>query len=143
MKYHHILAAYDGSEASVKALSHAVKIAENQQACRLSVAHVASRPAYTIASYGLVLPESYQEKWKEYEDALVQQATGQIEGLPYANVAVLKGHPATAILDYANDHACDLIVMGNRGLGALKEWMLGSVSHHVVQQARIPVLIVK
>ncbi|WP_239616599.1 universal stress protein [Cohnella mopanensis] len=143
MKYHHILVAYDGSETSKKALAHAIKIVENQPICKLTVAHVLNRPPYAIASYGLVLPEGYQEKIQEYENALMQQATEQIQNLPYAKIAMLKGNPASAILDHANENACDLIVMGNRGLGAIKEWMLGSVSHHVVQQARMPVLIVK
>ncbi|WP_256711219.1 universal stress protein [Paenibacillus sp. FSL H7-0331] len=37
----------------------------------------------------------------------------------------------------------DLIVIGSRGLNAISEFILGSVSHNVVQHAKIPVLVVK
>ncbi|MGG6460906.1 MAG: universal stress protein [Candidatus Eiseniibacteriota bacterium] len=37
----------------------------------------------------------------------------------------------------------DLIVIGSRGLGSVKEFLLGSVSHAVTRHASIPVLIVK
>ena len=80
---------------------------------------------------------------KEYQVSLVRQAEDAIKELPYAKVAVLEGVPSSAILQYAKEYCCDLIVIGNRGLGPIREWMLGSVSHHVVQQAQIPVLVVK
>ena len=120
MIYHKLLAAYDGSEASAKALSHAVKIVESHPGTKLTVAHVVNRPAFAIGGYGIVMPEGYQEKMQEYEDKLIQQAMDQIEDLPYANIAVLHVNAASALLEYANENACDLIVMGNRGLGAIK-----------------------
>jgi len=143
MNYHHILAAYDGSATSEKALQQAVQIAQSKPGTRLTVAHVLYRTNYAFEGFGWVIPESYQDKIQEYEDALLQKAKERISSLPYADVAVLTGDPATAILKAAKESNCDLIVMGSRGLGAFKEWMLGSVSHHVVQQAQIPVLIVK
>ncbi|WP_394297942.1 universal stress protein [Gordoniibacillus kamchatkensis] len=33
--------------------------------------------------------------------------------------------------------------MGSRGLGGLKEFVLGSVSHSVVQKSKMPVFIIK
>ena len=47
------------------------------------------------------------------------------------------------IVTYAIDNLCDLIVMGSRGLGALRG-ILGSVSSYaVLRNADVPVLIVK
>jgi nucleotide-binding universal stress UspA family protein len=37
----------------------------------------------------------------------------------------------------------DIIIIGSRGLGSVKEVFLGSVSHAVVHKSKIPVLIVK
>ena len=46
------------------------------------------------------------------------------------------------IVDASKYYSCDLIVMGSRGLGAIRG-MLGSVSFGVLRNAEIPVLIVK
>jgi nucleotide-binding universal stress UspA family protein len=60
-----------------------------------------------------------------------------------AKVELIQGSPAEVILDYANENGFDVIVIGSRGLGGIREFVLGSVSHNVVQHARIPVLVVK
>ena len=41
------------------------------------------------------------------------------------------GDAAASIIDYARDHAIDVIVMGTRGLGELQGLLLGSVSMKV------------
>jgi len=143
MIYHHVLAAYDGSLVSEKALQEAIKLVEKTPGSRLSVIHVISRPILSFEGFGYVAPESYQEKMQEYENALLAQAKTLINSLPYSNVVVLHGDTATTILKYAHENKCSIIVMGSRGLGAIKEWVLGSVSHQVVQKAQIPVLIIK
>lgn len=143
MAYHNILTAYDGSKASEKALTHAIKLIEGNPGSKLTVANVLVRPAYAFAGYGMIIPEGYEKQIKDYQDSLVQQAKEKVADLNYAKVVILSGTPAMAILEYAKENMCDLIVMGNRGLGPIREWMLGSVSHHVAQQAQIPVLIVK
>jgi nucleotide-binding universal stress UspA family protein len=56
---------------------------------------------------------------------------------------VLEGPPAEAILRVAETRACDLIVVGSRGLGELKAVLLGSVSERVLHHSTVPVLIVK
>jgi nucleotide-binding universal stress UspA family protein len=48
--------------------------------------------------------------------------------------------PALAIVDYAKEHAIDLIVMGTHGRGPLGHFILGSVAERVVRLAPCPVL---
>jgi nucleotide-binding universal stress UspA family protein len=52
------------------------------------------------------------------------------------------GDPATALLEIAERHHCDLIVMGARGLGFVRAALLGSVSQGVLRTSKIPVTIV-
>jgi nucleotide-binding universal stress UspA family protein len=56
---------------------------------------------------------------------------------------ILFGSPAECILDVASSHACDLIIMGTRGQGGLRELLLGSQIHKVISLAECPVLAVK
>ncbi len=58
-------------------------------------------------------------------------------------VTILSGDPGPAIVEYANHHHADIIVIGSRGLSGLQEFVLGSVSHKVAKRANCPVLIVK
>ena len=48
-----------------------------------------------------------------------------------------------AIVEYTNKNQFDVVVIGSRGLNALQEMVLGSVSHKIAKRANCPVLIVK
>ena len=54
-----------------------------------------------------------------------------------------KGAPAAMILEEARARDADLLVVGARGLGALKRMALGSVSESVLRHANCPVLVVQ
>ena len=56
---------------------------------------------------------------------------------------VVAGDPAQALLDVAGDNPANLIVVGNRGLGARDGDNLGSVPAEVVRNAVCDVLIVQ
>ena len=51
-------------------------------------------------------------------------------------------NPATEIVKLIDQRSYDLLVVGNRGLSGLKEYM-GSVSHKLLHASPIPVLIAK
>jgi nucleotide-binding universal stress UspA family protein len=52
------------------------------------------------------------------------------------------GTPAEAIVDYARDHNCDLIVIGTHGRTGLTHMLMGSVAEKVVRLAECPVMVV-
>ncbi|WP_240649058.1 universal stress protein [Anaerosphaera multitolerans] len=65
-------------------------------------------------------------------------------GYPYSvKTFIKKGTPYKEIIKLAEEEDVDLIVMGNRGLGAFSRTMLGSVSHKVLNHTSKSVLIVK
>jgi len=55
---------------------------------------------------------------------------------------VKNGPVARSIVHFAEEHECDLIVIGKRGLGSVEQYFLGSVSHKVSGLAACPVLVV-
>lgn len=55
----------------------------------------------------------------------------------------LLGYPTAKIIEYADQHHPDLIVMGARGTGANLGLLLGSVAMNVIQDGRWPVLVVR
>jgi nucleotide-binding universal stress UspA family protein len=54
--------------------------------------------------------------------------------------SVLRGYPAQVLLDASAD--ASLLVVGSRGRGGMVGMLLGSVSQHVVTNARCPVVVV-
>jgi len=53
------------------------------------------------------------------------------------------GNPARTILEYAEVHGIDQIVMGSHGRSGIDRTFLGSVAETVTRRARIPVTIVE
>ncbi|MCI4433735.1 MAG: universal stress protein, partial [Nitrosopumilus sp.] len=53
------------------------------------------------------------------------------------------GHEGPKIINYANNKSFDIIVLGSRGMGSIKEIFFGSTSNYVLHKSKIPVLIVK
>jgi nucleotide-binding universal stress UspA family protein len=54
-----------------------------------------------------------------------------------------QGDPADAILDVAEEHNADLIIVGNKGMTGAKRFLLGSVPNKVSHHAPCSVLIVR
>lgn len=143
MGYTHILVAYDGSELAKTALEQAVSIVRGNPVAKLTVLHVYHLPSIQIGAAFYAGSPSVEKEYYDYAEAMLEEARKAIEELPYKAMKMRKGFPVDTILEAAEELGCDLIVMGSRGLSGLKEFMLGSVSHAVVQKAKIPVLIVK
>lgn len=57
--------------------------------------------------------------------------------------AIIHGDEGPKIISYANNKSYDIIVIGSRGMGSMKEIFLGSTSNYVLHKSKIPVLIVK
>lgn len=60
-----------------------------------------------------------------------------------ATVEVVSGAPADVLVQDAERHASDLVVVGARGAGAITRLLLGSVSESVLRHADCPVLVVR
>lgn len=55
----------------------------------------------------------------------------------------MRGDPKELIVTLTESIHPDVLVMGSRGLGALKRVLMGSVSDHCVHHCNCPVLIVR
>lgn len=81
----------------------------------------------------------------ELAEAIVEEAKRRAGALPGGKVKgrTETGNAAEAILKVAEDEDADLIVLGSRGLGALKSLLMGSVSQKVSQLAGCTCITVK
>jgi nucleotide-binding universal stress UspA family protein len=60
-----------------------------------------------------------------------------------AEAVLVRGRPATAIVDEARSFSPDLVVAGSRGHGPIATLLLGSVSAEIVDHAPCPVLVAR
>jgi nucleotide-binding universal stress UspA family protein len=131
-----ILVAYDGSESARRALAETARLANGNSVTVVSVAE--PLPQFGRAGE-LLLPEEDAERRRELLDAKQLLAERGIE----AAVVERKGDAATRILDEAEQEHADLIVLGTRGLGTGRRWLMGSVSTKVLHHAPCNVLVVR
>jgi nucleotide-binding universal stress UspA family protein len=142
MLFSKIVIAFDGSELSKKALGKAINLAQIESSV-LEVVHVYQYPVFVIGEAVMPVPDTLEEQYSEHAQSVIKEARRLTTGVSNVKFIVEQGEPAKVILEYAQKTGCDLIVMGSRGLGGIREFILGSVSHNVVQHSKVPVLIVK
>ncbi len=137
--FKNILLAFDGSEYSTKALTYARSMAAQYRAT-LWLAHVF---AQTSDLLGYEDFERLFAKRKCAGQLVLDDALEKL-GKPSFDVCqeLLEGPEANSILKAAANRQADLIVMGTRGLGALKGFFLGSVSREVINHSTCPVMVV-
>ena len=84
---------------------------------------------------------------KAHEEAgwtLLAPAKARLESASVAVDAYVRiGNPAEVIAGFSREYHCDLIVMGTRGMGAIKNLLLGSVASKVIHLTEKPLLLVK
>jgi nucleotide-binding universal stress UspA family protein len=144
-----ILLAVDGSAPSERAaaLIASVSWGEGDRLRMLSVAP--ARGEVFGAVWGAPLPsnaDAVEADVIERHRAAIARAEAEIRatrGDVEIDSIVLRGRPASVIVDQARSSGTDLIVVGHRGLGAWQSRLLGSVSAEVVDQAPCPVLVVR
>ncbi|MCS7461323.1 universal stress protein [Paenibacillus doosanensis] len=143
MLYSKILVAYDGSEAADKALDSAIKLAKLNHYSKVDIIHVYSPPTYVVGGAVFIAPVAVENNDAEYSEQVVAKIKEKINDFTNIHIEVRQGVITKEILGYANEIEADLIVIGSRGLSGIGEFVLGSVSHNVVQHAKVPVLVIK
>jgi nucleotide-binding universal stress UspA family protein len=138
------LLAVDESDNSHEAV-HALKYLARAEQLTLLHALNVPRPAYPM-----MLPEVAEDLYKTLEQSMredgerlldrVQSLLPMHAGPSTKHLRI--GSPAEVIVSMAEEQKADLIVMGARGLGPVKERLLGSVSHRILTLARCATLIV-
>jgi nucleotide-binding universal stress UspA family protein len=137
-----IMLPVDGTELSLDAVHHVLNLVGRGLAARVLLVNVQDAPHL----YEVVLAPD-PETLDAAADGAGQhalQAAGELlsqHGVAWTS-DIGHGDPARVLLDLAERHGCDAIVMGSGRPGILSNARLGSVAQAVVQHATLPVTIV-
>jgi len=158
LDFKRILCPVDLSSFSLEAVKLAVKMAESSGAA-LYLLHVIDNPfdelyMSSITEADPALIEMYQKepakratvmrRTVEHSEVLLKQFCHPwVERLPKVRYLAASGNPFEQILDAAEDHRIDLIVLATHGRTGVKRLLIGNVAEQVVRHALCPVLTVK
>ncbi|MBC7163627.1 MAG: universal stress protein [Roseovarius sp.] len=134
--YKHVLVpiSFEAERDSAGALAVARLLAGDKG--HISLLHVIEQvPAYVI-SY---LPENYQSEARKAIEADLAKTAGD---LPDASAHVVEGHAARTILDWAESHEPDCIVIASHRPG-MQDLLLGSTAAKVVRHAQCAVHVIR
>jgi len=129
---------------AARALNYAIRLAKESGQVQLHIAY-AHAPPVVYGEIAIYMPEERARELQERhsKDILgpaIAKATAA--GVPFKS-NILVGDVPHVLAKYAEDNACDGIVMGTRGMGAIGNLLMGSVATKVVHLSKLPVTLVK
>jgi nucleotide-binding universal stress UspA family protein len=145
-----VLVAIDGSENSIRALDFAVDFVEKFSASlmvlNVSESAVAAVPVDPtgLSSEGLT---SFSIDLQKYHEELIAKAIAHAKTMkPSLTISgkLREGNPASEIVAEAKESGFDVIVVGHRGVGKVKEFLgLGGISEKVAKSAPCSIILVR
>ena len=143
-----MLIAYDGSDASKKAIDMALKCTNKED--EITILTVIPAELAESSFTKMLLPTidfSKIVKSGTFKDKAMESLSKVAREIEYnvkkVNILVESGDPADEILMSAKRHELDIIVIGYKGYGKEGRFLLGSVTDKVVRHAGISVLVVR
>lgn len=144
-----ILLAVDGSVSSDRAVELLVRaplpaeslvrvVSVQQPAADLLAMSWAS-----IGDAGAVLDTEEEADTRHHREAVARAEVALRRPGVTVEGFLLRGRPASAIVDEATGMSADLVVLGSRGHGTIAAMLLGSTAAEVVDHAPCPVLVAR
>ena len=131
-----IFVAYDFSEPAGEAVRYGEALADLYGA-DLSLVHVVQELMVPM-EYEVEVPDVGRAAVKERAESALQEVSDREH-----RVLVRTGNPGRRIVELAEDHDADLLVIATHGRTGLRRVLLGSVAEQVIRQAPCPVFTVK
>lgn len=138
-----VLVPVDGSPSADNAVKHVIAISKMGAETEVHLLHVqpplVPRDVPDIAKPGLVERLGLDEADHAFASAkrLLEES-----GVRYSARTAM-GDPAQEIALYADVHGCTEIMMGTRGMGEIRNLLMGSVAMKVLHLVKVPVTLVK
>ena len=137
--YMKILVPIDGSEYSEKALLHACDISKNYQS-NLVLLYVVEK-SFPI---NLLDRKEYLKILRKFgNNVLIKGKKITTDKGIDSKIIIKEGNITNEIIKVAKNEKCNLIIVGNKGLGSTARFFLGSVSNKLANNSPCSILIIK
>ena len=143
--FQRILVPTDGSEISQHAVATAIALAKPLGA---EIFTICVKEPFPYGAVAELQPTPPQDFFDAQERTAARNVRAVIDACDAAGIV---GHAKTveglqpweAIIEYATEQHCDLLVMGSHGRSGLATLFLGSEMQDVLKHTTIPVLVVR
>jgi nucleotide-binding universal stress UspA family protein len=141
-----ILVGTDGSETATIAVSEAADLAANLGAKLLILSAFPSIAMTRLGeqAHNVPAPKHWRSASRSDAEEVLAKA---VDSLGQTDVSVetvaQEGDPAEAIIRVAEERKADIVVVGNKGMGGIQRFLLGSVPSRVAHHAPCSVFIVR
>jgi nucleotide-binding universal stress UspA family protein len=145
--FKHILIPTDGSEVAAKAIEAGLEFARETRA--KVTGFIAVEQFHTPTSSAELTRRSYltADEYEKHARQKAEAVLGRIAerarsaGADFDYDYAQNDHPYEAIIQAAQKHDCDLIIMASHGRGPLGALLHGSETQHVLSRSKIPTLV--
>ncbi|MFB6122819.1 MAG: universal stress protein [Haloferacaceae archaeon] len=138
-----ILVPIDGSEPSKKALDFALEQFPDADVVALTVVDPTDVGYASIEATPSTFQKLHEAAREEAERVLDEATDRAAERGRDVRTERVVGAPARAIVDYAEEHDVDQVVVGSHGRTGVTRVLLGSVAETVVRRSPVPVTVVR
>ncbi len=138
--FHKILVPLDGSSIAASALSHVLAVTQQHESSITLMRVVEPAPA----DASVINPTDWQLQRSEastYLDEIVAECADTCKAA--VNNVVMEGPAADRILEHAQAHGHDLIVISSHGKGGISHWNVSSVALKVIHRCGVSILLVR
>ena len=95
-------------------------------------------------NYNVGVEEHFIELFDQMSDNILESGREKLADLgERVETVKLEGSVASKIIDYANEHDFDLVIIGSHGKGTIHEFLMGGVAHKIILHVNKSVLIAR
>ena len=139
-RFKKILVGIDGSSNSIRGLNQAISLARQSQGVITGI-HVLPEfsPSYeiNIKAYRAQLSKQGEKSMK------LAKISAARHGIEFNEKIASSKNTVDTIVGFASKNRFDIIIIGSRGLGSPRASYVGSTAHGIVNNSKVPVLVVK
>ena len=137
-----ILVPVDGSAAADRMIA-AIIARKAQFQAPLTVLHVVNVDKLAFRMIPDFQLDMIRDSARKAGEGVLNEQLARFTAAGVACEARLEfGSPRETICRIANDEGFDLVILGRRGMGEIRDALFGAVSNHVLHHVRCPVLLI-
>ncbi|MBA3032995.1 MAG: universal stress protein [Gammaproteobacteria bacterium] len=139
--YQRVLVPVDFSPVSARSLQMARQLAPQAHIVLLHAFESAFEGKLLYAGVGDAVIQQFRSTAKHEAQQQLHVLADTVGGPSKVSMLALHGNPAQRIIEQEQVHGSDLIVMGKQGKDMIEEFLLGSVTKHVLAESQCDVLV--